>query len=290
MESLLHIQGDLDSTLTPLFFVHSVSGLALPLLALPSLSDEDDDNARPVYGISSPIYQYASYKLPSSLEDVAREYVRLIQRDVQPTGPYLLGGWSMGGMIAVKMAAILEAQGEEVLHVLMVDSANPESFPAFADPVELESVASLTYNRVARHLNLPAINAMATSEVSSDEDEEGDENEVALNELVPRMRKHIFQGLSNIADVRPGTFLRDRIESPVTLIKCTSLAKFPPLMSDVRQAAVRKGFQDIRMGWTPNHFERFQTVRFGAQHDSAFDGAHVEELATIMKKVLRSTP
>ena len=156
MESIIHIQGSLTSPLTPLFLIHAVSGLALPYFALPSLSPHlGEAKARAVYGISSPIYDDElphPYRLPKSIREIACQYIDLIQENVQPEGPYLLGGWSMGGMIALKMAEILRQRGERVLHVIMVDSGNPRHYPDFVGEWERDMVAKGTYNAVAERL------------------------------------------------------------------------------------------------------------------------------------------
>ncbi|MGJ0119872.1 alpha/beta fold hydrolase [Williamsia sp. MIQD14] len=44
-------------------------------------------------------------------------------RTVQPRGPYHLAGHSMGGLVALEMAAQLAADGESVEHVVLIDSA-----------------------------------------------------------------------------------------------------------------------------------------------------------------------
>ena len=156
MESIIHIQGSLTSPLTPLFLIHAVSGLALPYFALPSLSPHlGEAQARAVYGISSPIYDDElshPYRLPKSIREIACQYINLIQENVQPEGPYLLGGWSMGGMIALKMAEILRQRGERVLHVIMVDSGNPRHYPDFVGEWERDMVVKGTYNAVAERL------------------------------------------------------------------------------------------------------------------------------------------
>jgi thioesterase domain-containing protein len=43
-------------------------------------------------------------------------------RTVQPHGPYLLGGWSMGGVVAFEMARQLREAGEEVALLALLDS------------------------------------------------------------------------------------------------------------------------------------------------------------------------
>ncbi|MCJ1377500.1 hypothetical protein MMC17_000595 [Xylographa soralifera] len=291
MEALLHIQGNVQSQLTPLFLFHAISGLVMPYFALGDLGGETDDGAnndRPVYGINSPTYQYKGYRLPHSLEDLAREYIALIKREIQFEGPYLLGGWSMGGMVAMKVAAILEAQGEEVLHVLLIDSANPETIPPFVNAVENDILTSLTYNNIARRMNLPTRSGTTNGHHgSSSEDEKNTSNEdeeVGLEDLLPRMRRHVANGLNIIGNVQAGTLLPDALQAPVTLIKCSSLAKLPATMSDARKAAIRKNFHDGRSGWK---IPGLQTARFDAQHDSAFDRLHAGDLTAIMTGVLQ---
>ncbi|KAL4924049.1 thioesterase domain-containing protein [Aspergillus undulatus] len=184
METVVHIQGNPSSPLTPLILIHAISGMALPYFALGSLSSsssysssysssspsssslsanpsqhddsdfEEEDQGRPVYGLSSPIFESPSafYRHGKSLPSLAREYVNIIRRDIQPHGPYLLGGWSMGGMIAVEMAAILTAQGETVKHVLMIDSINPTRFLPFQNVHEHLVLSTLTYNAIASRI------------------------------------------------------------------------------------------------------------------------------------------
>lgn len=53
-----------------------------------------------------------------NIYDLARQNARDILK-VQPTGPYLLGGHSYGGAVAVEVAAVLESWGHEVGLVLV---------------------------------------------------------------------------------------------------------------------------------------------------------------------------
>lgn len=147
MEVITLLQGNEDSVLTPFFMVHAISGVALPFLRLDALCDDD----RPVYGITNHMHclghQHVEY--PSSLAELARVYLEEI-RAVQPHGPYLLGGWSMGGMVAMFMAQELQARREEVLKVIMIDSANPEAFPRFASVEQGRAFARATYARISQ--------------------------------------------------------------------------------------------------------------------------------------------
>ncbi len=60
----------------------------------------------------------------TSMETMAAHYVCEI-RKVQPMGPYLLGGFCMGGALALEMAQQLQAAGEKVALVAMLDTHAP---------------------------------------------------------------------------------------------------------------------------------------------------------------------
>ncbi|KAL9604068.1 MAG: hypothetical protein Q9179_001991 [Wetmoreana sp. 5 TL-2023] len=290
MDNIVYIQGNETSTLTPLFLIHAVSGLALPYLGLGPLTDNDDQDSdeRAVYGLNSPIYCNKDYRLPWSLDEVARHYITLIQKEVQPKGPYLLGGWSLGGMIALKMASILEAWGESVIHVVMIDSLNPENYPAFINRAEHERITALTYGKVASRMNVPEPPIDDASSSASDTSD--DEDELSLASLLPRMRRHIFNSLHMLSSVSGNPFIPDRCFAPVTLIKCSLLSRPSPTLRDARKAFIHKVFHDERLGWQPTRFDQFRTIRFTAQHDSAFDKQHVEELTGILREVLARVP
>jgi amino acid adenylation domain-containing protein len=63
-------------------------------------------------------------ELPSSIEEMAEDYLAQI-RGVQPTGPYHLVGWSLGGILAHMIATRLQEAGEEV-GVLAVLDTDPD--------------------------------------------------------------------------------------------------------------------------------------------------------------------
>jgi amino acid adenylation domain-containing protein len=64
---------------------------------------------------------------PRSIEEMAAARLELV-REVRPHGPYVLGGFCNGGLIAFEMARQLEAEGETVSSLLLVsaDGSNAE--------------------------------------------------------------------------------------------------------------------------------------------------------------------
>lgn len=287
MDSVLHIQGDPDSGLAPLILVHAVSGLALPYFALGPLSDTVDD--RPVYGISSPAFNSQTYKLPSSLEEVAKQYVALVRRHVQAEGPYLLGGWSMGGMIASRMAEILEHQGETVLHIIMIDSGNPEVYPPFKSRAEHETVSDIMYAAVTKLMAVPSTTACPDSDgedsmqSSDDSDDDGD-----LSATLSAMRRHIHNGLKIISGSTQtrSSSSKFRLRAPATLIKCTTQTQPMSQVSDRRKEFARKLFGDEKLGWKDSHFKSLQTMHVRATHDGVFDKAPAQQLTRLVRGIL----
>jgi len=101
-------------------------------------------------GVSQPCYGLQARGLDSAqapdtrIETMAQHYVELL-RAAQPDGPYLLGGWSLGGVIAFEMAQQLQAQGQPVALLALLDAAIPESNPE-PEIDELELLANLALN------------------------------------------------------------------------------------------------------------------------------------------------
>ncbi|WP_425295200.1 amino acid adenylation domain-containing protein, partial [Nocardia asiatica] len=100
----------------PLFCLHPMYGLAWCYAGLARYVPA----STPIFGLQSPALTEEGY-LPRSLTEMARRYVAEI-RAVQPHGPYRLLGWSLGGVLAHAVATELQAAGEEIGLLTMLDS------------------------------------------------------------------------------------------------------------------------------------------------------------------------
>nr|WP_228816308.1 non-ribosomal peptide synthetase [Nocardia transvalensis] len=110
---LLPIRADGDGE--PLFCIHPMYGLSWCYSGLARYVED-----RPIVGLQSPALSEDGY-LPGSLEEMAARYVAEI-RAVQPHSPYRLLGWSLGGVLAHAVATALQADGEQVALLAMLDS------------------------------------------------------------------------------------------------------------------------------------------------------------------------
>lgn len=104
-----------DGAGSPLFLIHPTGGDVSCYLDLAGKLD----TARPVIGIQDP--ELAGLPGPEGIDTMARRYEAIL-RTRQPRGPYLIGGWSMGGIIAHELARRLRSTGDEVALLVMIDA------------------------------------------------------------------------------------------------------------------------------------------------------------------------
>ncbi|KAH8655509.1 Alpha/Beta hydrolase protein [Xylariales sp. PMI_506] len=103
----------------PLVLIHDGGGTTINYYFLGDLD-------RHVWGISNETLVDES-AWPNGISQMARDYTDLIQSEL-PHGPLILGGWSVGGIIALEMAHILAGNDEfHVLGVIMMDSLYPST-------------------------------------------------------------------------------------------------------------------------------------------------------------------
>ena len=81
-------------------------------------------NDRPFTALQLFDPSFSRDQMPDSFEAIAEQYVALI-REVQPTGPYALLGWCVGGALAFEVARQLIATGEAITLLAMIDTWAP---------------------------------------------------------------------------------------------------------------------------------------------------------------------
>jgi len=112
--SLVAIQP--EGSRPPFFCVHGVGGNVVGFRDLALHLGKD----QPFYALQP---QGLDGKRPclTSIPQMAERYIQEIRR-VQPEGPYRIGGYSFGGLVAYEMAQQLEAQGEDTAVLALFDT------------------------------------------------------------------------------------------------------------------------------------------------------------------------
>jgi len=104
---------------TPFFLVAGMFGNVLNLRHLAHLLGAD----RPFYGLQARGL-FGDADPHRDIAEAARDYIAEM-RQVQPEGPYMIGGFSGGGITALEIAQQLTAAGEEVSLLVMLDTPLP---------------------------------------------------------------------------------------------------------------------------------------------------------------------
>jgi len=123
-----------SGSLPPLFCVHPVGGTVFGYTGLARALGPD----RPVYGLQAPGLEVGESPL-TTVDGLAAHYVTALT-GFRSGGPYLLAGWSMGGIVAFEMARRLQARGREAILVALLDVTAPGIDAPTPDDAELAAM------------------------------------------------------------------------------------------------------------------------------------------------------
>jgi thioesterase domain-containing protein len=96
-----------------MFIVHDVTGMATPFMRLGAYMPNE------MWAIGDKYFGSAGGF--TMIEEMADHYISLV-RGVQPHGPYVICGYSMGGLVALVMADKLKKAGEVITHLIIFDT------------------------------------------------------------------------------------------------------------------------------------------------------------------------
>ncbi|MFI1400451.1 amino acid adenylation domain-containing protein [Streptomyces sp. NPDC020681] len=129
----LHSSG----TRPPLFLVHPVGGHVFCYTGLAkALGTEQPVHALVARGMRE------DEQPAERIEDMAADYLAALE-DAGHAGPFTLGGWSMGGVIAFEMARQLERRTGRTVPVVLIDSYAPQEYAPAADEADPDGQARL---------------------------------------------------------------------------------------------------------------------------------------------------
>jgi phthiocerol/phenolphthiocerol synthesis type-I polyketide synthase E len=107
----------------PFFCMHGAGGNVLIYRELSKRLGED----QPFYGLQSQGLDGQAPPL-TTIIDMATLYTSEIRR-IRPSGPYLIGGYCLGGTIAYEVAQQLRSQGQEVSLLALLDTTDWSKIP-----------------------------------------------------------------------------------------------------------------------------------------------------------------
>lgn len=252
----------------PFFCIHPVSGNVFCYVDLARWLGDD----QPFYGLQAPGLD-TEQEPYARLEDMAAHYIDAL-RTTQPAGPYLLGGWSMGGIVAFEMARQLQAHGQEVALLALLDAW---AVPPSASDVEDDRMALL--GSFVQSLGL-SVDQFAVSvddfwQLSPDEqltcvlDRARCANLVPPDVTLPQLRRYLRVFATNLRAVR--SYVPQPCTGQLTLLRASD-----PGMSS----------QDSTLGWGNLAAEGVAVHTAPGNHFTMLKEPHVQVVARWLRSCI----
>ena len=213
----------------------------------------------PVCVLASP----ASDGKPYTIEEVARRFTRRVLES-QPAGPYVLGGYCFGGVVAYEVARQLLSIGHRVRMLMIIDAPRP-GYPNPILHAHVLAVGSACH--IAQALRRP--NSM-------------DELKSAANKLLRHVRR-CGQGTVERAAVHIGTGSNVRA---MRMYRPKPL-RVPALIVVSRSHHLMGSPMDRRIGWLRCIHPRPALAAVGGDHDTILRPDCAGEIARHVIQTLR---
>jgi thioesterase domain-containing protein/acyl carrier protein len=252
----------------PFFCIHEATGSALCYLEL----------ARG-FGAGCPFYALHvpdGVALPSSVEEMAALYIAEI-RSVQSQGPYLLGGWSFGGIVAFEMSRQLREDGQEVAMLALMDTSAPATGAAGKelDDADLLSGLARVNNISLAHDDLRGLGA--DEQLGRFLDRIGGLEEVDLDLALRRLRRilQIFRASHHATrNYRPRPYA-----GAITLFRADG--ELPEHLRGTSQDS-----NDTDLGWSRLSNQPVEVHSLSGNHFTLLAAPHVQAFAEQLEACL----
>jgi thioesterase domain-containing protein/acyl carrier protein len=236
-------------------------------------------HAQPFVGLQPPGLDGDEEPL-DRIEDLAARYVEELRR-MQRHGPYWLGGHSFGGLVAYEIGRQLDETGEDVAHVVLLDTylTVPGQPPLVPDEIaaieELQRMNRLIGSDAAcecaidRTLSLPEQRERLARAL-------GATGALPADEYIVNMLEVYQANLDALVTYQP-----QPSRLPVTLIRASG--GFPPVMGPGRSIQCRA---TERNGWDELGLPELRVVEVPGDHFSMLAEPHREAVAAAIRRCL----
>jgi acetoacetyl-CoA synthetase len=182
----------------PIFIAHGLSG-SVQFFELAGRIQ----TAQPVYAIQAKGIDGLEEPF-DRIEDMAEYYLESIT-ELQPHGPYILIGYSFGGLVALEMAQRLAEQGEKIALLAMVDAyPHPRYMPVGQ---RLRLIAQRSRRRISEIIRRPSRDAieyvasglerrLQTAGVRRPGDRTASASRLSLAETISRVKEKAYVALT----------------------------------------------------------------------------------------------
>ncbi|MCS7237271.1 MAG: SDR family NAD(P)-dependent oxidoreductase [Thermoguttaceae bacterium] len=209
-------------------------------------------------------------------EEMLQDYLAAIRR-VNPSGPYLLAGWSAGGIIALELARRLRDSGNSVGLLAFIDTP----LPSIYDSVDLSDEAKFLcdlveftshFSAAPIQLSYEALRHLPREKVFEAALQEAKRQGAVPPEASPQFIRRLCDvGRNNV------TFIKNYRLRPIDL----EIAMFLPAE---RGRLSEMSGQELRpdLGWSTVEGQKFRIIEVPGDHFSMLEPPHVSALATAL--------
>jgi tyrocidine synthetase-3 len=258
-----------SGNLEPFFCIHAATGLITPYRELARLLDKN----RPLYALQHPGLD-GNCEPYTDIESMAAYYADII-RDIQPVGPYFIGGWSFGGNVALEIAQKLIHKGQQVQLLVLIDSAVPPVFAYEDNAAMLSHLASIFTKSLMVDLNVSTRN---------------------LREISPENRTNYFLG--QLKEALKGKKAKERrisqLKNIVQVYQVCSNAlrmyepqKYPGQILLFRAGDVNEALPASLFDWSPMSPIPVITRKIPGSHFTIMEKPNIQVLARELNQYLR---
>lgn len=202
------------------------------------------------------------------IEDMAKYYLDAIKA-LQSQGPYLLVGFSLGGLVTLEMAQHLAANGEEVALLVMLESYPPSSFLSLSQRIRLAT-------RLAKYHALTSMRLPMAE---------------AFSYFLRRARRRLAAPGNQSGRGRPPDNVL--LSAPMQRVRTAdylALARYRPRFYDGRirfvRAAISSRFPDDPSAVWANLARKFEVETVPGDHNGIIT-THFEILAAVLSRYLK---
>ncbi|MFG2915133.1 amino acid adenylation domain-containing protein [Kitasatospora sp. NPDC048298] len=268
-----------QGTRAPLFMVHPMGGNVLCYIGLARHLPDD----QPLYALQAAGADPGTTPL-DSVEDLADSYLTAL-RTVQPHGPYTIGGWSFGGLVAFEITRRLRASGERTT-LLVLDTTALEQGPRA--PHDEEAMLEWFFHE----LLWPRDGSVSTPRLIPDGLDSPEEKFAHMARVAGELGI-LPEGSSGVVIRRLFDVYRahwqatlayrpPREDQDLTLIRATEPL---PVVLAAMHGAARTCHQNPRNGWSAMTGGRIDVVNVPGDHLTMMEEPHVANLAGTVAKL-----
>ncbi|MFD7065177.1 amino acid adenylation domain-containing protein [Streptomyces sp. NPDC059906] len=247
------------------FWVHAAGGNVLSYAVI----SEHLGPRFPMYGLQARGLEPGADAV-GDIPAMAADYIAAI-RGRQPHGPYIIGGWSFGGMLALEITRQLIDLGEEVAELIMVDTGTNDAAPRTMDPEDPVFLSGL-----ATFISNDHVDGLSPAELTA----------VAPEERVG----HVVELAKKAGTLPPGFEVADLYRFLSVYTACNEAyrrytpGKLPPRTTLVR--AQENPDSDRQLGWSALTTGRLRVIDAPGNHVTVMNTHNVAAFAPELAQVL----